>query len=216
VGTIEVYGRTSEMRLLLREFAHRVHNEFASAMAAVSLSAARSESSEVKAALGAVREKLYRYAQVHRALEVPADDAVLDASVHLRQLCEAIVCSKLEHQGIALVLAAEPVFLEAERCRRLGMIVAELVHNAARHAFHGRVGTIRVELSPAGSSVECRVSDDGSAPSRVKPGRGLGIIAALTSTIDGEIAQQFGPQGSVSIVRFRALESVAEARAHAS
>jgi two-component sensor histidine kinase len=57
-----------EARLLLREFSHRVNNEFASAIAAISIAATRSASVEAEAALSAVRNQLQSYAQVHQCI----------------------------------------------------------------------------------------------------------------------------------------------------
>lgn len=45
----------------MREFSHRINNEFTSAINVIALTAARSDSSEVKAALNAVSERLYLY-----------------------------------------------------------------------------------------------------------------------------------------------------------
>lgn len=200
----------SEERLLLRELSHRIHNEFASAMAAVTLSAAQSASDEVKAALAAVRDRLYRYAQVHRVLEMPHDEALVDAASHLQVLCAAISRSRLEQQKIALVLDAEPVTLRAGQSWRLNMIVAELITNASRHAFAGASGTIRVALFCSGPIVECHVTDDGCGSRRAKPGRGLGIIAALCESLGGQITQHFGPQGSRALIVFPASDAFAD------
>jgi two-component sensor histidine kinase len=57
-------------RVLLHELNHRINNEFAAAISAVSVAAARSSDRAVKAALSGVGELLHRYADVHRA---PAD-----------------------------------------------------------------------------------------------------------------------------------------------
>jgi two-component sensor histidine kinase len=56
---------------LLREFSHRINNEFASAIAIVSIASARTESDAAKTALNDVRDRLHSYAQVHRALAMP-------------------------------------------------------------------------------------------------------------------------------------------------
>jgi Histidine kinase len=56
---------------VLQELNHRISNEFQSVMNLVSLTAARSRSREVKAALGGVTKLLHRYADVHRALQIP-------------------------------------------------------------------------------------------------------------------------------------------------
>ena len=103
---------------------------------------------------------------------------------------------------INFVLAAEPLKLQSHKCWRLGMIVHELITNAARHAFAGRKGEIRVELSRAGALVECRVLDNGSALGNVRPGRGLKIIDELTKGLGGRFEQRFGSQGSISIIVF--------------
>src|ERR1700756_3555693 len=90
--------------------------------------------------------------------------------------------------------------LDAERCWRLGLIVAELVTNAARHGLKERAGKISVVLRPRQSFLECRVLDNGRAPTESRPGRGLAIVQALARELDGEIDQSFGSRGSVSIL----------------
>jgi two-component sensor histidine kinase len=149
--------------LLLSEFAHRINNEFASAISAISVTAARSASDEVKAILAAVIDRLHNYAQVHQALEIPEHSTSIDGAAYLRELCAAISRSKLDCKGIELVLVGRPLWMDSERCWRLGMIVSELITNAARHAFRKRGGVIRVELSTSRSVVECRVTDNGMA-----------------------------------------------------
>ena len=172
-------------RLLVREITHRVNNEFASAIQVVSLIAARSSNQEVKAALAGVMEKLYNYAGVHHALQVPANNNdLIDASVYLRELCSSISRSKLETKGIGLILIEQPFRMSAERCWVMGMIVVELITNAVRHAFDGQRGTIRVECLRSGGYVECLVSDNGSAMTDVRPGNGLCIVDALAEKYD--------------------------------
>ena len=116
---------------------------------------------------------------------------------------------------IGLVLAARRSSMQSDRCWRLGMIVYELVTNAARHAFNGKGGEIRVELLRSGPFVECRVLDNGSAPANIRPGHiqpghirsghirpghGLKIIEELVEGLDGRFEQQFGAWGSTSTV----------------
>jgi two-component sensor histidine kinase len=165
--------------LLVREITHRVNNEFASVIQVVSLIAARSSNQDVKAALAGVIDKLHNYASVHNALQVPANNDLIDASVYLRQLCRSISRSKLEARGIELILIEQPFRMSADRCWVMGMIVVELVNNAVRHAFEGRGGTIRVECLKCGGYVECRVSDNGSVVADLTPGNGLHIVEAL-------------------------------------
>jgi two-component sensor histidine kinase len=191
-----------EGKLLMRELSHRINNEFTSAINVISLAAAKSGSSEVKAALDDVSERLHHYADVHRTLQLPEYYTHIDAAPYLRQLCLSISRSKLEPNNIKLVLATRPISMLSDRCWRLGMIVYELVTNAARHAFNGTDGEIWVELWLAGARVECRVSDNGTATQKVQPGRGLYIVQELVERLDGRLEQSFGPHGSTSIVVF--------------
>jgi two-component sensor histidine kinase len=189
-------------QVLLNELNHRISNEFTSAISVMSLAAARSSNMEVKAALTHVTELLHRYAEIHQALQMPKHDVRMDAAAYLRKLCLSVSRSKLDCMKINLVLAAPPLWLQSDRCWLLGMLVYELITNAARHAFAGGSGTIRVELLRAGSFVECGVLDNGSAPKNFQPGRGLKIVDELTKALDGRFDQKLGSSGSASIVVF--------------
>jgi two-component sensor histidine kinase len=189
-------------RALLRELDHRVINEFACAISAVSLAAARTKNEEVKGALRDVAQLLYHYADVHRALQMPEYDTLVDAVAYLCQLCLSISRSKLDYREIRLVLVAEPLRLEADKCWRLGMIIHELINNAAEHAFAAENGRIRVELASAGAFVECKVQDNGSAAASAQPGRGLKIISELTKGLGGRFERSVGTEGSTCVVSF--------------
>jgi two-component sensor histidine kinase len=192
---------TAAELLLLREITHRVNNEFASAIQVVSLTAANTRDNNVKAALARVMEKLHNYARVHHALQMPANNDCIDASAYLRELCGSISRSKLENRNIELVLVERPLRMPSERCWLIGMVVAELITNAVRHAFDQQGGTIRVECRTSGAFVECRVSDNGSASSTdIRPGGGLRIIEALAQAFGATFQFDFGKDGSKSVL----------------
>ena len=83
------------------------------------------------------------------------------------------------------------------------MILYELITNAARHAFCGRTGQIRVELMHAGEFIECKVLDNGSARETVRRGRGLTIVEELVKALDARFEQRFGRAGSTSTLLVR-------------
>ena len=199
----EPFSRSaSEDRLLLDELTHRVSNELTSAIGIVTAAAARSSATEVKVALGRVRERLEGWARVQLALQMPDYDTLIDASTYLRQLCHALVRSQLNWQEVELNVCAVPLQLRAVQCWRMGLIVAELVTNSARHAFAGNGGIISVALTNCAAGVECCVEDNGSAVGDVRPGRGLRIVAALTEKLGGTLDQRFGPRGTRSMLTF--------------
>ena len=186
--------------ILLHELNHRVNNEFATAISTVSLAAARSNDDNIKSTLSEVAEVLHQYADVHRALQMPDHDIPVDAAAYLKELCRSITRSQLDPRKIELVLVTQSLWLCAHRCWLLGMIVFELVNNAARHAFSGGEGAIRVELSVMGAVAECSVRDNGSTTADIRPGRGLAIIEELSKNLGGRLEQTFRPWGSNSIL----------------
>ena len=202
--TVLTSGVSDEARLLLREFSHRINHEFASAIGVMSIAAARSADDEAKVALAAVRDRLQNYALVHHALQMPEDASCIDAAAYLRQLCWAISRSKLERKGIELRFVERTFRMNSERCWRLGLIVSELITNAERHAFRNGGGSIRVELLPSLSFVECRVTDNGTAEANARPGHGLKIVEALAKSLGGTIDQRFGPHGATAVLIFPA------------
>jgi two-component sensor histidine kinase len=202
VMTEMAFTPTISEQALLQELNHRISNEFQSALSLVSLTAARSRSQEVKDALSGVTVLLHHYAEIHQALQVPHDRDRVDGAEYLRRLCLSIRRSKFERGQVHLVLAAPPLVLHSVECWLLGLIVYELITNAARHAFHGRNGKIQVELLRAGVFVHCKVMDNGSAPAPVQRGHGLRIIEELVKALDGRFEQRFGTAGSTSILVF--------------
>src|SRR5262249_33136047 len=163
---------------------------------------AASGNDDVKRALSGVARLLHHYAQVHRALLPPDRGDLVNAEGYLSNLCRAISRSKLNRMSIDLALAAPPLMLESDRCWRLGMIVSELITNAARHAFAGRPGKIRVELVRTGGFVRCTVSDNGSAPADGQPGRGIRIVEQLATALDGSFERKSGFAGTTATLIF--------------
>jgi two-component sensor histidine kinase len=113
--------RSSSETRLVHEYSHRINNEFASAIGAISVAAAHSASNEAKAVLAAVQDQLQNYAQVHHALQLPERSSCIDAAAYLQQLCRAISRSKLDRKDIELRLVERPFRMDSERCWRLGI-----------------------------------------------------------------------------------------------
>ena len=190
-----------EARLLLREFSHRINNEFTSAIGVIAI-AARSANDEAKVSLAAVEDQLQNCALVHHALQMPEYTSCIDAVAYFRELCRAISRSKLESKGIELRLVVRAFRMDSERCWLLGLIVSELITNSERHAFRNGRGLITVELLPSLSFVVCRVADNGTGEPNTYPGRGLKIVEALAKSLGGTFDQRFGPHGATAVLIF--------------
>ena len=189
------YTPALEGRTLLDELNHRIKNELASVINLVTFKAVWTDNVEAKEELGNVVDLLHQHVQIHSILTMPDRDASLvDSGEQLRKLGLAMSRCKLDRMNIRLVLSADTLSLQSERCWRLALTVYELVTNAARHAcFDGREGEIKIELMRAGSWVNCRVADNGSGVGRIKPGRGMRILGELARSLGGRIDRACGP-----------------------
>jgi two-component sensor histidine kinase len=201
IGQVHSLDTQSDMRLLLREYAHRINNEFTSAISMIAIGASRVRNRHVKQALIEVQDRIEAYAEVHKALRVPDHVTLVDVATYLKKLCRAISRSKLDIRGIELLFVERSCLMSCDRCWRLGLIVSELVTNSARHAFGEGGGSIRVELVPFTSVVECRVTDNGKRNTLVGSGRGHLIVDGLTKSLGGTITRAFRSCGSKSVVR---------------
>jgi two-component sensor histidine kinase len=196
----ELTACPSDEGLLLRELTHRISNEYAAIINSISLAAARSPHREVKVALNEAMETLHSHADVYRSLKIPTPGTQVDVAVYLGNLCDAISRSKLKHTGAVLELVSARVTLVSEQAWRLGLIVYELVTNAARHGLRGSVGTIHVELTCTDESLRCKVTDNGLAPPHIGGGQGLKIISRLAKDLGGTVECNFEAHGSRCIV----------------
>src|ERR1700757_2880947 len=192
-----------EGSLLLRELNHRINNELTSTIHVASAKAVQSDSVAVKAALLDVVDLLHQCADVHRALRMPDQGRLTDATRYLQLLCFAVTKYRLDRRAIRVLFSADDLRLEGERCWKLGLIVSELLTNVAKHAqFGARDPELRVELMLAGNVVKCRVADNGSAPEPVRRGRGLAIVGELAASLGGRVHTSCAAEGTSFLLTF--------------
>jgi two-component sensor histidine kinase len=187
-------------RTLVDELNHRIKKELASVINLVMFKAIWAENVEVKEELGNVVDLLLKHIEVHNILTRPDGDALVNAGEQLRKLGLAMSRFKLDRMNIQLLLSADTLRMESERCWRLALAVHELVTNVVRHAcFEGREGEIKVKLMRAGSWVNCRVSDNGTGLGPIKPSRGLQIVGALAKSLGGRMGHTLGTSNSFTL-----------------
>ena len=187
--------------LYLAEMVHRVRNEYASAIAAASVRAARSLNPETRAALDEIAERLYAFAGAHQLMQPPVGGGSLDLVRHLTAIGVTLHRARLVNHGIDLeVNGPDSLAVDAAQGWRLGLIVAELITNAARHARVSSGGLISVAVAAAGDRIAICVRDSGTdQPNTLasyRPGTGTRLVDALTAEIGGTIDRKFSPAGS--------------------
>jgi two-component sensor histidine kinase len=186
--------------LMLAEIQHRIVNEYTQAIGFISTKAMLSHSPDVKDTLNCAALRLMNYAEVHRALQAELSNDLIDLSQYLRRLCEALSEASLVERGIRITIVERLVELEARRCWRVGLIVAELITNSARHAFAQGGGSITIELTAKETQVLCCVSDDGQGSCDSKPGRGRHIIDAIAYELGGRLTRERSNLGTATLL----------------
>ena len=196
-----------EQGILLRELNHRINSGLASAINLVSAAVVRAEGVEAKRALRDVVELLHGYADVQHALAPPKGKALIDAATYIRMMGCAMRRACLDRMNIRLAFATQSIPLRPERCRRLGLIVHDLVADAARNAcFGARDGQIKIKLTRIGALVNCVVTDNGSRYGRHASDRGLRISNDLAKDLSGRIERGFGKEFTSVILSFPLTE----------
>lgn len=189
--------------LYVVELLHRVSNEYASAISLASVVASRASSHEAKNALETVIEYLVKLASAHRVLLPPVVDGTADLGDYVTRLCQAKVAADLERRGTTLRLAVgSAVALDPARCWRVGLIVSELITNAARHGLPSGRGEIFISVAANAAQVVCRVSDSGAATAACRPGLGTLLVDALATELDGHVERRFAGDGATITLTF--------------
>lgn len=186
---------------LVEEISHRVINEYAEAIAILTMAASRGRETADQA-LAHAAERLSAMADAHRSLLVPVAYEAMDLGLHVGNLCASLSRASLGERGIRLSVMTDEIWIDAARCWRVGLIVSELVRNAVRHGLRGRRGSIRVALNARSGRVWCVVCDDGCAALDPPEGRGRRLIRALTNDLKGSIDWKFTQSGSIAEMQF--------------
>lgn len=199
-------GEHSSERLLLDELSHRVNNQLSAAIGLVSVAVVRTRSDDVVDHLLRIKCQLENFARVQQLLQVPHFRTRVDGLAYLRQLCPALHGLHLESRAVELVLREHALSIDSEECWTLGLILAELVTNASKHAFRERPGRVLIDVVRSDSLVRCRVEDNGLCAAPPRGAHGLQIIDALTRKLGGIFQQDFAPHGCTSTLWFPKAE----------
>ncbi|WP_270939185.1 sensor histidine kinase, partial [Falsiroseomonas oryzae] len=151
-----------QRELLQREADHRIKNSLQLVAAMLRLQRNRLTDGAAQASLDAAIGRVAAVAEAHGALQGSPDLRTVDLAAMLGDLCR-FVAGLNPQVTVGITVEGRPV-LDAQRAIPLGLIVAELLTNALRHAYPegapGRVA-VRVVLGGAGG-LEVEVRDDGA------------------------------------------------------
>ncbi|GAA4745555.1 hypothetical protein GCM10023264_08700 [Sphingomonas daechungensis] len=190
---------------LIEEINHRVLNEYTEAIASLSVAAARSRHSATRSEIANVADRLREHAELHRVLSPPREGSEVNIAEYLGQICLKFSTAMLAQRGIFLVLDTADHLMAGETCWRIGLVVAELIRNAARHGLRDSGGEIFVQVTHEGGELRCLVRDTGRPPLNPAAGRGQSVIAGLVQELGGSAEWSFGPEGCAVLTRFPSM-----------
>jgi two-component sensor histidine kinase len=184
----EAEAALERSRLLLREIDHRVKNSLMLIVGLLRMQA-RQTAGEAEACLTEAAQRVQTVAAVHDRLyrsEMP-DAVALDD--YLDHLCADLGAALRGAAGARVECAVAPLRVAPDRAVALGLIVAEVVANAFRHARLGPDGCVRVRLAQDGPGrARLLVEDDGCGMPEGARRQGLGTRVVLSKA--GEIGGQ--------------------------
>ena len=189
--------------LFLAEFDHRMKNNFAIVAGLLAMQKRRAESPETAAALETAQLRVESIAQAHRHLSRGGDRlGVVEMGDYLHQLCGALAEALFLSGNVNLVCEADETLMPRDRAVSIGLVVNELVTNAAKHAFTGRdAGRIEVTLRTHGGGWTLSVADNGvglsAGPAVASRGNlGTRLIDAFARQSEGRLHTESGPEGT--------------------
>lgn len=193
--------------LLLAEFDHRLKNNFTAVAGLLQLQMHRATDPVVREELAGALNRVESIATANRFLySQGAPAGAVDIAAYLGELCAALASALLRTDRVKLHCKVEPATIERDRTVAIGLIVNELVTNAARHAFPDeRAGTITVSFQPCERGYQLVVEDDGCGlPPQPRDGSlGRRLIAAFVREAKGELRTKSSAAGTRCTVLLR-------------
>lgn len=189
--------------LLLREADHRIKNSLQLVGSVLSLQRSRLTDRDAREALDDAIARVRAVGEAHKALHQSTDLHSVAFADMLRDLCAH--AGRLNPAVTVDCACAGEIELDTERAIPLGLIVSELLTNAAKHAYADG-GVVQAAAALTDGLLEITVADRGVGMPDGPPANGLGssIVRALTRQIGAEMEVASTPgEGSTVRLRFR-------------
>ncbi len=191
----EAPGEAEALRRLHRELSHRVMNSFAALSAMVAMEA-RAAPAEARPPLLRLQGRVQAMGALYRQLD-GGGEGMVDAAAYLRGLAQSFAAA----QGPALAVEAAflPLVLPARRAAPLGLLVYELLADAAARAGEGPA-RLRLALGAGeGGGLRLVLEDDAPGTGAAAPP----LAAAFASELGGALSVEEGTGGRRATLSFR-------------
>jgi PAS domain S-box-containing protein len=183
---------------LFAELNHRVKNNFAVVSAFLRMQAKDTSDTSVREQLMKAVHRVQSIAEIHGSLYKSGRTKDVEFGAYAKDLCDRLATTLLDTERVRLVVDVQPADLNLDTALSLGMIINELVTNAAKHAFPAPdKGAISVVFARSEDSFVLGVSDDGrgvtSDPEGPSKGLGLKLVPALAEQANATLSISNSP-----------------------
>lgn len=197
-----------EKSTLLKELQHRVKNNLTILSMLLSMEARNLEEGPAKRVLNEILNRIKTMATLYESLYSADSLTHLELDRYFANLARTLFRTfTLESQNIRLVTDLQSARIDLKRAVPAGLILNELLTNAAKYAFPGRQsGTITVRLTNENDRAVLVIADDGNGlpegfSLEKSAGTGLTLVGSLCRQINGEfvIESRGGTVARISI-----------------
>ncbi|HLG81900.1 MAG TPA: sensor histidine kinase [Bradyrhizobium sp.] len=187
----------SDWEMVLRESHHRMKNTLTLLGASVRREFARPGPHDMSVAVDRFERRIVAFGRLYQLLSNDDGLQMLSVAPFFESLCKALSEAILEPAGIRCEAAIESGTLPTTQCHRLALMLAELVTNAAKHAFPNRSGAlIHVEVAKREGHWFCVVADNGIGATGPLQGTGSRILDGLARSIGARLRGEAGRGGT--------------------
>ena len=184
----------AEQQFLLREMHHRTKNNLAIIQSLALMQARQSEHEETRNALHDLTGRIQAFANAHNLLHRADDVTQVDMRQHIETLAERLQAA-LGQSGLDIETESPALPISFDTATELGLIVNELLTNAAKHAsgINGDTRLVTITASQVGANIRLIVADNGpgleNAETTLRSSKSLGwkIIEGCVRKLNGTI-----------------------------
>jgi len=181
-----------EKELLIKEIHHRVKNNLQMTLSLIRLQEGACAEGE-EASFKSLESRIASMSMVHEMLYSSENLTDIDLCGYSGRLVELLEASYLERGGMRVSLDCEAIRCSLETAIPYGLLLAELVTNAFKHASGRDSASVSVALRRENGLARLSVSDNGPGlppdfdPSKSR-GLGLQLVLALSAQLKGSLA----------------------------
>ncbi len=182
-----------EKEVLLREVHHRVKNNFQIISSLISLQSRHFHDERDVALIAQTQQRIRSISMIYEKLNASDRVSSINLADYMRALADDIFISIDPHNTMRSVCSLESIDVPVKTAITCGIIVNELLTNAAKHAFDGvRAGVIEIGCAAADGTIRLWIADNGRGlpegfdPS-TSPSMGLQLVNALVAQLEGRL-----------------------------